>query len=138
MPQIGWFEILIIVSIAIIVVGPKDFPVMLKKVGSWIGSAKRYFSDVQNQVTEITDVSINEELKKFCDSFYSIGIKTNTLIDDSKYFDKKTALQKEKYLQALNQRDIAVQEYKKMKKKLETIKKQVEHLKIPFTDEKTK
>ncbi len=38
MPQIGWFEILIIVSIAIIVVGPKDFPVMLKKVGSWIGS----------------------------------------------------------------------------------------------------
>ena len=80
----------------------------------------------------------NEVLKKFCDSFYSIGIKTNTLIDDSKYFDKKTALQKEKYLQALNQRDIAVQEYKKMKKKLETIKKQVEHLKIPFTDEKTK
>ena len=36
MPQIGWFEILIIVSLAIIVVGPKDFPVMLKKIGSWI------------------------------------------------------------------------------------------------------
>ena len=33
MPQIGWFEILIIVSIAIIVVGPKDFPIMLK---NWI------------------------------------------------------------------------------------------------------
>ena len=32
MPQIGWFEILIIVTIAIIVVGPKDFPVMLKKL----------------------------------------------------------------------------------------------------------
>jgi sec-independent protein translocase protein TatB len=31
MPQIGWLEILIIVSIAIIVVGPKDFPLMLKK-----------------------------------------------------------------------------------------------------------
>ena len=55
MPQIGWFEILIIVSIAIIIVGPKDFPVMLKKVGSWIGSAKRYVSDIQNQVTDITD-----------------------------------------------------------------------------------
>ena len=55
MPQIGWFEILIIVSIAIIVVGPKDFPVMLKKVGSWIGSAKRYISDIQNQVTDITE-----------------------------------------------------------------------------------
>ena len=55
MPQIGWFEILIIVSIAIIVVGPKDFPIMLKKVGSWIGSAKRYVSDIQNQVTDITE-----------------------------------------------------------------------------------
>ncbi len=55
MPQIGWFEILIIVSIAIIVVGPKDFPIMLKKVGSWIGSAKRYVSDIQNQVTNVTE-----------------------------------------------------------------------------------
>ena len=56
MPQIGWFEILIIVSVAIIVVGPKDFPVMIKKVGSWIGSIQRYVNSVQNQVTEITDI----------------------------------------------------------------------------------
>ena len=28
---------------------------MLKKVGSWIGSAKRYVSDIQNQVTDISD-----------------------------------------------------------------------------------
>ncbi|MDC3146036.1 Sec-independent protein translocase protein TatB [Candidatus Pelagibacter sp.] len=61
MPQIGWLEILIIVSIAIIVVGPKDFPLMLKKMGSWIGSIKRYVSDVQNQVSEITDNSIENE-----------------------------------------------------------------------------
>ena len=61
MPQIGWLEILIIVSIAIIVVGPKDFPLMLKKMGSWIGSFKRYVSDVQNQVSEITDNSIEDE-----------------------------------------------------------------------------
>ena len=61
MPQIGWFEILIIVSIAIIVVGPKDFPIMLKKIGSWIGSAKRYVRDVQNQVTDIANETIEED-----------------------------------------------------------------------------
>ena len=61
MPQIGWLEILIIVSIAIIVIGPKDFPLMLKKMGSWIGSIKRYLSDVQTQVSEITDNSIEDE-----------------------------------------------------------------------------
>ena len=55
MPTIGWFEILIIVAIAIVVLGPKDFPIMLKKVGSWIGSAKRYVSDIQNQVTNVTE-----------------------------------------------------------------------------------
>ena len=55
MPTIGWFEILIVAVIAIIVLGPKDFPIMLKKVGSWIGSAKRYVSDIQNQVTDISD-----------------------------------------------------------------------------------
>ena len=53
MPQIGWLEILIIVSIAIIVVGPKDFPIMLKKMGSWIGSIKRYISNIQNEVSSI-------------------------------------------------------------------------------------
>ena len=63
MPQIGWLEILIIVSIAIIVVGPKDFPLMLKKMGSWLGSIKRYVSDVQNQVSEITDETIDQENK---------------------------------------------------------------------------
>ncbi len=63
MPQIGWLEILIIISIAIIVVGPKDFPVVIKKVGSWIGSFKRYIGDIQNQVTDIADTVENKETK---------------------------------------------------------------------------
>ena len=64
MSQIGWLEVLIIVSLAIIIVGPKDFPYMLKKIGSWIGTAKKYVRDVQSQVTDITeeatDINKNE------------------------------------------------------------------------------
>ena len=65
MPTIGWFEILIVVAIAIIVLGPKDFPVMLKKAGSWIGTAKKYVSNIQNEVSnlDIEDEKISE-LKK--------------------------------------------------------------------------
>ena len=67
MPTIGWFEILIIVAIAIIVVGPKDFPIMLKKVVSWVGSIKKYISSVQNEVSSISkesfDVDENENTK---------------------------------------------------------------------------
>ena len=55
MPQIGWFEILIIVVVAILVIGPKDFPVVLKKIGNWIGSTKRYFSDIQQKVTKLDE-----------------------------------------------------------------------------------
>ena len=66
MPTIGWFEILIVVAIAIIVLGPKDFPVMLKKAGSWIGSVKRYVNNIQNEVSnlEIDDEKIDNEIKK--------------------------------------------------------------------------
>ncbi len=64
MPTIGWFEILIIVVIAIIILGPKDFPLMLKKVGSWIGSVKRYVSNVQNEVSSITEDTIDKNLNE--------------------------------------------------------------------------
>ena len=64
MPTIGWFEILIIVVIAIIILGPKDFPLMLKKVGSWIGSVKRYFNNVQNEVSSITEDTIDKNLSE--------------------------------------------------------------------------
>ena len=64
MPTIGWFEILIIVVIAIIILGPKDFPLMLKKVGSWIGSVKRYVNSVQNEVSSITEDTIDKNLSE--------------------------------------------------------------------------
>ena len=62
MPQIGWFEILIIVAIAIVVIGPKDFPHMLKKIGSWIGTVKRYVSNVQNQISNLENENIDTDL----------------------------------------------------------------------------
>ena len=63
MPTIGWFEILIVVAIAIIILGPKDFPIMLKKVGSWIGTAKKYINNIQSEVSNI-DLENNSIQKK--------------------------------------------------------------------------
>ena len=66
MPTIGWFEILIVVGIAIVVLGPKDFPIMLKRAGSWIGTVKRYVSNIQNEVSnlDIDEEKIDNEIKK--------------------------------------------------------------------------
>ena len=62
MPQIGWFEILIIVAVAIIVIGPKDFPIMLRKIGSWIGTIKRYVNKFQEQVSVLDNENFEQNI----------------------------------------------------------------------------
>jgi len=62
MPQIGWFEILIVVVVAILIIGPKDFPIVVRKIGKWTGSIKRYFREIQNDVTDLQD-TIEEEIE---------------------------------------------------------------------------
>ena len=74
MPQLGGFEILVIVVVALLVIGPKDFPHVLRKIGSWIGSTKRYFSDIERSVSKIAD-PIDEDLKK--------NYETNKVEDDN-------------------------------------------------------
>ena len=75
MPQIGWFEILIIVVLSILVIGPKDFPVMLRKIGNWMSSIKRYFSEIQKDITDMENV-VEEEV--------SLGEKSPNRIKDKK------------------------------------------------------
>ena len=63
MPQIGWLEILAIVIIAILVLGPKEFPIALKKIGSYFGKLKNTLSSFQREVSSITDeVDIEKDI----------------------------------------------------------------------------
>ena len=61
MPQIGWFEILVVVVLAILIIGPKDFPVVIRKIGNWTGSIKRYFKEIQKDVTNLHE-TIEDEI----------------------------------------------------------------------------
>ena len=63
MPQIGWLDILAIVIIAILVLGPKEFPIALKKIGSYVGKLKNTFSKFQREVSSVTkDIDIEKDL----------------------------------------------------------------------------
>ena len=71
MPQIGWLEILAVVIIAILVLGPKEFPIALKKIGSYIGKLKNTFSSFQREISSVTNeidaeenIVKDEDLKK--------------------------------------------------------------------------
>jgi sec-independent protein translocase protein TatB len=65
MPQIGWLEILAVVIIAILVLGPKEFPVVLKKIGSYVGKIKDTLSSFQREVSSVTDdLDIEKDINK--------------------------------------------------------------------------
>ncbi len=63
MPQIGWLEILTVVIIAILVLGPKEFPIALKKIGSLFGKFKNTLSSLQREVSSVTeDIDIDKNI----------------------------------------------------------------------------
>ncbi|RPG98041.1 MAG: twin-arginine translocase subunit TatB [Candidatus Pelagibacter sp. TMED106] len=65
MPQIGWLEILAVVIIAILVLGPKEFPIALKKIGSYVGKIKNLFSSFQREVSSVTsDIDLEKDIDK--------------------------------------------------------------------------
>ena len=65
MPQIGWLEILSIVIIAILVLGPKEFPIALKKIGSYFGKLKNTIGDFQKEVNSVTEnIDIEKDITK--------------------------------------------------------------------------
>ena len=71
MPQIGWLEIIAIVIVAILVLGPKEFPIALKKIGSYIGKLKNTFSSFQREISSVTseidsdkDITKDKDFKK--------------------------------------------------------------------------
>ena len=63
MPQIGWLEILAIVVIAILVLGPKEFPIALKKIGSYFGKLKNTLSSFQREPNSVTEnIDVEEDI----------------------------------------------------------------------------
>ena len=68
MPQIGWLEILAVAIIAILVLGPKEFPVALKKIGSYFGKLKNTISSFQKEVSSVTnDIDIEKDINDVVD-----------------------------------------------------------------------
>ncbi len=56
MPQIGWSELLVIVILAVLIIGPKDMPVVLKKIASSVKKIKSYISNIQDDIEHSADV----------------------------------------------------------------------------------
>ena len=65
--DIGWSELLVIAAVALIVIGPKELPGVLRSVGHWMGKIRRMASDFQGQFQEAMREAEMADLKKHAD-----------------------------------------------------------------------
>lgn len=65
--DIGWSELVVIGVVALIAIGPKELPGVLRMVGQWVGKMKRMASDFQGQFQEAMREAEMADLKKQVD-----------------------------------------------------------------------
>jgi len=65
--DIGWSELLVIAVVALIAIGPKELPGVLRMVGQWMGKARKMAAEFQGQFQEAMREAEMADLKKTFD-----------------------------------------------------------------------
>ena len=92
--DIGWSEIVVIAVVALIAIGPKELPGVLRMVGQWMGKARKMAAEFQGQFQEAMREAEMADLKKSFDEvkeaatgFTSGNLMTSLEKDVSKALD---------------------------------------------------
>jgi len=64
MPQIGWSELLVIIVLAVLIIGPKDLPIVVRKIASSMKKIKTYVSNIQEDIENSVDLETEIEKDK--------------------------------------------------------------------------
>lgn len=64
MLDIGWTELAVIVVVALIVIGPKDLPMVLKTVGGWVRKARMLTREFQSSIDDMVREAELEDVRK--------------------------------------------------------------------------
>jgi len=64
MPQIGWSELLVIIVLAVLIIGPKDLPIVVRKIASSMKKIKTYVSNIQEDIENSVDLEAEIEKDK--------------------------------------------------------------------------
>ena len=65
--DIGWSELVVIAVVALIAIGPKELPGVLRMVGQWMGKARKKAAEFQGQFQEAMREAEMADLKKTFD-----------------------------------------------------------------------
>jgi sec-independent protein translocase protein TatB len=89
--DIGWSELVVIGVVALIAIGPKELPGVLRMIGQWMGKLRRMASEFQGQFNEAMREAEMDDLKKQVDELNAkasgFGANFDPLGDVSKSFD---------------------------------------------------
>src|SRR6187455_107621 len=80
--DIGWGELVVIGIVALIAIGPKELPGVLRAVGQWVGKIKRMASDFQGQFQEAMREAEVADLKKQFDEASSAATNFTSGFDN--------------------------------------------------------
>lgn len=64
LPQVGIAEFLLLAAVALIVVGPKDLPVMMRRLGQFVAKGRAMAREFQNAFDDIARQAELDELRK--------------------------------------------------------------------------
>ena len=147
--DMGWSELLVVGVVALIVVGPKDLPVLFRKVGQFVGKAKgmaREFSSAMNDAADDTGMreissGLNKSLKAATNPLGTAmdGVKSATKSLADINLDSETAklaakrAEDAKKMQAVRDRTIAERKQREAKEALAAADAKVADLAKPVT-----
>ena len=83
--DIGWGELLLIGIVALIAIGPKELPTVLRSLGQWTAKLRRMASDFQNQFHEAMREAEMADLKKQVNEMSKPGAKLHQARSDRGY-----------------------------------------------------
>jgi sec-independent protein translocase protein TatB len=80
--DIGWSELVVIGVVALVAIGPKELPGVLRMIGQWMGKARRMASEFQGQFQEAMREAEMADLKKSFDEVREAtsGLATNNVL----------------------------------------------------------
>jgi sec-independent protein translocase protein TatB len=65
MLDIAWPELAVIGAVALVAIGPKDLPKVMRTLGEWAGKARRVARELQGQFEQLSyEADITEKLKE--------------------------------------------------------------------------
>ena len=71
--DIGWSELVVIAVVALIAIGPKELPGVLRMVGQWMGKARKMAGEFQGQFQEAMREAEMADLKKSFDEVKDVA-----------------------------------------------------------------